>query len=138
MKGGRGSSSQDLRFTADNTERKSDSRTGRKLTKVDVVVENCGGGVSIVVARRRSVLEVSMSRKSEVVKYGVSRCREGLPSIPEMEDHRRFGFLEFLATRFSQYAAPLRWYSRWIEGLDLFEHEKPGGGLYRTPNVFLV
>src|SRR6218665_3392467 len=77
---------------ADNTERKSDSRTGRKLIKVDVVVENCGGGASIVVARRRSVLEVSMSRKSEAVKDGVSRGREGLPSIPEMEDHRRFGF----------------------------------------------
>ena|SRR6218665_257859 len=49
MKGGRGSSSQDLRFIADNTERKSDSRTGRKLSKVDVVVENCGGGASIVI-----------------------------------------------------------------------------------------
>ena len=48
MKGGRGSSSQDLRFTADNTERKSDSRTGRKLSKVDVVVANCGGGTTIV------------------------------------------------------------------------------------------
>src|SRR6218665_2303394 len=116
MKGGRGSSSQDLMFTtADNTERKSDSRTGRKLTKVDVVVENCGGGASIVVARRRSVLEMSMSRKSEAVKDCDSRGREGLPSIPEMEDHRRFGFLEFLATRFSQYAASLRWYSRWRE-----------------------
>src|SRR6218665_4229132 len=102
MKGGRGSSSLDLRFTADNTERKSDSRTGRKLAKVDVV-ENCDGGASIAVARRRSVLEVSMSRKSEAMKDGVSRGREGLPSIPEMEDHRRFGFLEFLATRFSQY-----------------------------------
>src|SRR6218665_1041612 len=93
MKGGRGSSSQDLMFIADNTERKTDSRIGRKLTKVDIVVENCGVGTSIVVARRRSVLEVSMSRKSETVKDGVSRGREGLPSIPEMEDHRRFGFL---------------------------------------------
>src|SRR6218665_1837632 len=110
MKGGRGSSSQDLRFTADNTERKSDSRTGRKLRKVDVFVENCGGGASIVVARRRSVLEVTMSRKSEAVKDGVSRGQEGLPSILEMEDHRRFGFLEFLATTFFQYAASLRWY----------------------------
>src|SRR6218665_1015400 len=115
MKGCRGSSSQDLRFTADNTERKSDSRIGRKLTKVDVVEENCGGGASIVVARRRSVLEFSTSRKSEPVKDGVSRGREGLPSIPEMEDHRRFGFLEFLATRFSQYPASLWWYSRWRE-----------------------
>src|SRR6218665_892217 len=115
MKGGRGSSSQDLSFTADNTERKSDSRTGRKLAKVDVVVENCGGGASIVVARRRPVLEVSMSRKSEAVKDGVSRGREGLPSTPEMEDNRGFGFLEFLATRSSQYAASLRWYSRWRE-----------------------
>ena len=81
------------------------------MTKVDVVVENWGGRASIVVARRRSVLEVSMSRKSEAVKDGVSRGREGFPSIPEMEDHRRFGFLEFLATRFSQYAASLWWNS---------------------------
>jgi len=57
------------------------------LAKVDVE-ENCDGGASIVVARRRSVLEVSMSRKSEALKDGVSRGREGFPGIPEMEGHR--------------------------------------------------
>src|ERR1700733_1251874 len=77
IKGGIGSSSQDLRLTFDKTERSSESKIGRKSSKTVVVVENVGGGASAVEERRRSVWK---SRKSFAEKAGVSRGRVGRPS----------------------------------------------------------
>src|ERR1043165_9517740 len=64
MKGGSGSNSHDFKFTEEKTERRSESKIGRKPSKTDVVEKNVGREASVVDARRRSVLAVSMSRKS--------------------------------------------------------------------------
>jgi len=73
IKGGRGFNSHDFKLTDVKTERISESIMGWKPSKADVVGVNVGGGASAVEARRRSVLAVSMSRKSLAENAGSPR-----------------------------------------------------------------